>query len=121
MRSLAAPLVLVLAFAAAAPAGAQIVGRHDYGPAGASNPFIGDSRLPGASVGAELRHIRGRIERARESGLISRREARQLRREARLIGGLALRYGHGGLSRSERNELQARTDFLRAELNRPRP
>lgn len=118
MRSLA--LFLILVSAAAAPGGAQIVARRDYGPVGRSNPFIGDSRLPGPGIGRELADIRDRIDRARDSGAISRREARMLEREARLIGGLAWRYGRDGLSLSEHNELQARANFLRAEVNRPR-
>ena len=120
MLSLAAPALIFLALALAAPSGAQIVGRNDYGPVGTPNPFIGDSSLPGPGIGRELHHIRQRIERARESGAISRREARQLNREARLIGSLAVRYGAHGLTQSERAELQARANFLRAQVNRPR-
>ena len=119
MRNLASPALLFLAFAVAAPGAAQIVGRNDYGPVGTANPLIGDSSLPGPGIGRQLRHIRQRIDRARESGIISRREARQLNREARLIGSLAARYGVHGLTQSERKELQARADFLRAQVNRP--
>jgi hypothetical protein len=107
--------------AAAAPASAQIAGKHDYGPVAPANPFLGDSRLPGPPLGKELRDIDERIERARDSGRLSGREARRLDREARAIGRLARAYGRDGLSPSERAELEARANYLRDALSRPRP
>ena len=111
----------LLASLAIQPAGAQIVGPRppsDYRP---PNPFIGDSRLLGPSAGREARNIRKHVDRAKESGRISKREARQLNREARLIRQLERRYASDGLSESERRELEARALYLRAALNRPRP
>jgi len=71
MRSLRFASMLI-AFAIAAPAGAQIVGKppREYVPA--PNPFAGDSRLPGPGVGRDLRDIRSDIGRGRKSGAIPR-------------------------------------------------
>ena len=100
----------------ASPAAAQIAGRHDYEPVPIANPFLGDSSLPGPGIGREMRDVRGKIHDARESGLISGREARQLRREARAIERLAHAYGRDGLSQSERRELETRTLYLRGRV-----
>lgn len=104
----------------AAPASAQIAGRPDYGPVAASSPFLPDSSLRGPSPRAEIRQVRERIAQAREDGTISRREARALEREARLIGVLNARYSRDGLSEPERAELATRAAALRARVNRPR-
>ena len=119
MRRFAFP-ALILAALLAAPAGAQIAGKRDYGHVPAASPFLEDSRLPGPRVGRELRDIDRRIERARDSGRLSGREARSLRREARAIGRLARRYGRDGLSPSERAELEARAAYLRDSAGTPR-
>jgi hypothetical protein len=116
------PYLLCLAAASlAAPAGAQIAPRPDYGPVPASNPFLADSRLPGPALGKTLRSIDRSIDRALESGRLSPREARRLGREARAIGRLGRVYGRDGLSPSERTELEARAAYLRDSVNRPRP
>ena len=120
MRTIALFACALLASLAIQPAAAQIVGPRppsDYRP---PDPFIGDSRLPGPSAGREVRDIRKRVHRAKESGKISKREARQLDREARLIRRLERHYASDGLSESERRELEARALYLRAALNRPR-
>jgi hypothetical protein len=114
-------VLCLLASSLAAPAAAQIAPRPDYGPVPASNPFLADSRLPGPALGKQLRSIDKGIERARESGRLSPREARRLGREARAIGRLGRIYGLDGLSRSERAELEARAAYLRDSVNRPRP
>ena len=114
------PCLLALAALAAAPAAAQIAGKHDYGPVPLANPFVDDSRLPGPGLGKELRDIDRRIDRARDSGRLSGREARRLDREARAIDRLARAYGRDGLSPSERAELEARARYLRDAVNRPR-
>jgi hypothetical protein len=119
MRMLAAFPCLLLAFPIAVPAHAQFTGRHVYEPVGTSNPFLGDSRLPGPGIGRDLHDIRQRVDRARDSGAISGREARQLDREARRIGRLADLYGRDGLSASELAELQARAAYLRDAVGRP--
>lgn len=110
---------LAFAIGAAAPAGAQIVQPRDYGAVAPRNPFLPDGRLPGPSAGAEVRDLKDRIAAARASGDLSPREARQLEREARLIGRLAVRYGRDGLSASERREIGTRAAAVRAAVNRP--
>ena len=119
MRKVAAFLCLLLAFPIAVPAEAGIVGRPPPEPAQRSDPFIGDSRLPGPGVHRDVRDIRRRVDRARDSGALSRGEARRLKREARRIDRLAERYGRDGLSPSERAELEARALYLRGTLGRP--
>lgn len=91
------------------------------------------ARLPGTfdvrvdpsdgAVQRELRDTRRNIERRRESGELSKREARALRREARLIASLEDRYSRDGLSAAELHELQLRADELhnRSQLPLPRP
>lgn len=101
----------------ASAAAAQIAERPRHDPVPPSNPFLGDSSLPGPGIGREMRQVRGKIHSARESGLISRREARQLRREARAIERLESVYGRDGLSQSERRELETRTLILRGRVN----
>lgn len=119
MRRLAIPALTLWALAAA-PAGAQIAGKRDYGPVPVSSPFLQDSRLPGPGIGRQLRDIDEDIDRARESGRLSGRDARRLEREARTVGRLARRYGRDGLSPSEQAELEARTDYLRDSVGKPR-
>jgi hypothetical protein len=120
MRRLASALVLAT-LAAAAPAAAQIVGRHDYGPSAAPNPFLEGAFPSGPGIGSEVGGLRDEIDRAHASGSISGREARRLDRQARRIGALARRYGRDGLSGSELHELRTRALILQADLNRPRP
>lgn len=120
MRLFALPALALFAFAFTAPALAQIAGKRDYGPVPASGPFLEDSRLPGPGIGKQLRDIDKRIENARESGRLSGRDARRLEREARAVGRLARTYGQGGLSPSERAELEARTNYLRDSVGKLR-
>lgn len=120
MRLFALPIVALVALVPTAPAGAQIAGKRDYGPVPMASPFLPDSRLPGPGVGREVRELKGRIDRARDRGDLSRSEARRLEREARAIGRLARLYGRDGLSPSERAELEARTNYLRDSVGRPR-
>jgi hypothetical protein len=121
MRLFAFPALTLAAAALAAPAGAQIAGKRDYGPVPTSSPFPADSRLPGPAIGREVRDLEGRIGRARDSGLLSRGDARRLEREARAIGRLARAYGRDGLSPSEKAELENRAAYLRDSVGRPRP
>lgn len=107
-------------FALATAAGAQIAGKRDYGPVPLASPFLPDSRLPGPALGKQLRDIDRRIDRARESGRLSGREARSLEREARAIGRLARIYGRDGLSPSEAAELENRAAYLSGSVGRPR-
>jgi len=113
-------LIAAAALLAVAPASAQIAPRHDYGPVGRSDPFLGDGRLPGPGVGRELRDVRGKIRDARESGQITRREARRLDRETRRVGLVARRYGRDGLSASEARFIEARLLALRGSVSAAR-
>jgi hypothetical protein len=121
MRPIALSACALLASLGIQPAAAQIVGPRPPSDYRAPDPFIGDSSLRGPAAWREVRDIRKRVDRARESGRISKREARLLDREARLIRRLERRYASDGLSASERRELEARALYLRAALNRPTP
>ena len=90
----------------------------------------GSVRLPGVVevradpasrvVARDLRETRETIERRRENGELSRREARTLRREVRLVAHLAARYARDGMSEGERRELELRSDVLRSRSAAPR-
>lgn len=98
------------------------------GPAAAQAQFVPRTpppgeRMPGivdrgASTGTstmahDLRETRKRISNGRDTGQLSKREARALRREAGQISALAERYARDGLSDSERRELDMRAQVLR--------
>lgn len=100
------------------PASAQIVGREPAGPVMRGDPFLESTRAPSPGFARDVRNMRDRIGAARASGQISRREARLLDREARLIGALSRRYARGGLSDNERAELERRAAALRSRLGR---
>lgn len=117
MRSLTFFFVAALA---AAPVPAQIVGRHDYGPVGRGNPFIGDSSFGWPGFGRDVRDIRGRIRDGRESGQLSRAEARQLRRDTRRLAVAGRAYRRDGISTSEAHALQAWALALQARVNAAR-
>ncbi|MGQ0559720.1 MAG: hypothetical protein ACT4OE_09075 [Sphingosinicella sp.] len=117
-RSLVVGPSLVAALAAAMPADAQIVGRRTHEPVPVSSPFLPDSRLPGPGIWREVAQVRGDIRRARDNGLLTRREAGALDRETRRIGHVAMRYGRDGLSNSERDELRVRVETVRSAIGR---
>lgn len=83
-------------------------------PVAAQAPLGGIAYDPsgGPGMASQALKIRKRVEDGRDSGQLSRPEAKALKREARQIGRLSRRYGHGGLSEGERRELQARIDYL---------
>ena len=90
----------------------------------------GTTRLPGQIdvhigtsdpvVAQDLREARRSIERRRDNGELSRREARQLRREVRLVQRLSYSYGHDGLRPDERSELTLRAQEQRSRAAAPR-
>jgi hypothetical protein len=104
---------LILALAVAAPAQAEIAPRRTPEPVKKRDPFAGNNRVQGPGIHRDVADIRERIDDARESGQISRRDARRLDRQARGIGSLARVYRTHGLSESEARELQARANYLR--------
>lgn len=113
---------LVLALVAAAPASAQLTrAMRDY--SGTRAPIRGDIRLPApvnptlgrsTTVAREVRHIRDEIDAGRETGQLSRREARALRREGHRIDAARARYARGGYSDAEVALLRSRTEALRS-------
>lgn len=119
MHRFAGPLTAITCLALAAPAAAQIAGRPAPEPVFRASPFVDDRRMAGPSIHDEMRQVRRNIERARNNGFISRREARHLRRESQRIQAAAVRYGHDGLSGSERDELTVRSQALRGAVAGP--
>lgn len=102
-------LILVPVLLFAAPASAQFwPGPVMAGPSGKS---IGYDQSA-----AETAKIRSDIRNGRDSGQLTRREAKQLRREAWQIDTLEDRYAAGGLSPSEEAELYARREALRSDV-----
>ncbi|WP_343517734.1 hypothetical protein [Sphingomonas sp.] len=91
----------------ALPAAAQI-----RDPSGGVRWPAPSPALPG--VARELGQADRSIRDGRESGQLSRREARALRRESRQIAVLEERFARGGLSESERAELETRVRALRS-------
>ncbi|HEX8527103.1 hypothetical protein [Allosphingosinicella sp.] len=77
---------LILGLALATPASGQIVGKRDYGDVPRLDRFGPDSSAARPRPGRDSRAIRRDIDRLRDSGAISRRDARQLSREARALG-----------------------------------
>ena len=101
--------ILVPLMLAAAPASAQFwPGPSVHGPSGGS---LARDRAAG-----ETAQIREEIRKGRSAGQLSRREARQLKREANQIDTLEERYAAGGLSASEEAELYARREALRNDV-----
>ena len=100
---------IVLALAAGLPGPGQI-----YGPP-APAPKTSRAALPG--VGPEVRTIYKDIQDGREDGQLSRKQGKELRREASAIGDLERRFASDGLSESEQAELRNRTEVLRAVTN----
>lgn len=122
MRVLAIGMFLV-AVTAAAPASAQLSRAMREFSGTSPAPIRGDIRLPAplnptversASVSREVRDIRDDIRTGRESGQLSRREARALRREGRRIEAASARYGRDGYSDAEIAMLRSRTEALRS-------
>jgi hypothetical protein len=101
-RLLIATLVIV------APAAAQI-----RDPAGSNAGWPAPRpALPG--VARDLHQVDRSIRDARDADKVSRKEARELRRESRRIAALEDRYARDGLSESERAGLQAQIEALRS-------
>jgi len=99
--------LLAVVAALSVPAAAQI-----RDPSGGRGWPVPSPALPG--VARELGQADRDIREGRESGQLSRREARALRRESRQIAVLEERYQRGGLSESERAELESRIAALRS-------
>ena len=99
-------LMLSAAAASAYPASATIAGRLPPSP----------PALPSINPTAtrELKGIRSEVRVGRERGELSRKQSKELRREAREIAMLEQRYSAGGLSEAEHEELRARVEMVKA-------
>jgi len=82
-----------------------------YGPSASSN-------VP--PVAGVVQQVLSDIQQGRDSGQLSRKEARELRKEAGLIGQMEERFARDGLSDDERAELQNRAEVVRAVTNAKR-
>jgi hypothetical protein len=92
-----------------------------YGPPAPAPAAV--RAVPGikpTGISREVDQIRSDIHHGRDSGQLSRKQAKELRREAGEIQGLETRYSAGGLSESEQAELRNRTEVLRAITNAKR-
>ena len=122
MRIFAVATVVVAL--SASPAAAQFAGTAQRAPSGTpiwDHP-VDSARLrpiePG--VRGDIAGIFGTIRDGRRSGQLTRREARQLRREGRVIESLEARYRRDGLSASELDELRTRVALLRDDITAKR-
>ena len=104
---------ILLAFAAGLPGPGQI-----YGPPAPAPRASRVTALPG--IGPDVHQIFKSIHDGRQEGQLSGKQARELRREARLIGDLQARYASDGLTEPEQAELRNRAEVLRAITNSKR-
>lgn len=93
-----------------APAAAQTWGGYD------PSPFPATPRTPPSRVARDLTKIREDRREGRSAGQLSRHDAKALRRDEWMLGRLERRFARGGMSDSEADELQVRTEALRAQL-----
>ncbi|AQR72461.1 hypothetical protein BXU08_01170 [Sphingomonas sp. LM7] len=106
------------------PASAQIAGSM-RGLSGASPSIRGEIRRDAAadptlarraSIAREVGGLREEIRDGRESGQLSRSEARALRREGHRIEASSARYARGGYSEAEVSMLRIRAEALRSAI-----
>ena len=103
-------------------ADARLPGIVDRTPPSGHRPpgFIEVRIVPGdRTVQHDLREARETIDRRYENGELTRREARQLRRELRIVSRLQYRYGHDGMRADERAELALLAQELRSRAAAP--
>ena len=104
-------LFILVITAGAAPA------HHDFGPQRDWGTVQLPRSVPMFQVSSEadvvdISAVRDRIHASRKAGIISKHEARALRREASVLERHAELYGRDGYSDTERAELQARARYL---------
>ncbi len=104
MRLLPVP-ILALLWLAPVAAQARIAPEDPEGVSRYPGPAELQDRRMRASLHRDLRATRERIEDDVDSGAISRKQGRALKREARRIGSLVQRFGRDGLSDSEQRDL----------------
>lgn len=110
--SLAASLSILVVAAGSAPAHRDMAIHQSSSNTGPPPWSVSVSATPGPGYGGQLDEARDRIRAARKAGIISKHEARQLRREADVIERHAELYGRDGLSDAERTELETRALYL---------
>jgi hypothetical protein len=71
-------------------------------------------------MSSDVRGVYSDIHDGAESGQLSRKQAKELRREAGEIDQLEQRYAAGGLSDAEAAELRTREEVLRSIVNAKR-
>ncbi len=118
MRSLAVALL-----ALALPTAAQAALTREGPPPRSGAPGIGkvETVVSPAGVGRELHEAREAIDRRRDSGELSKREARALRREAHRIARAQEWYARDGLDESELQALRLSAETLRYRAQTPTP
>ena len=87
---------------------------------GAFNPAANSARIDenSAAIGREVRETESRIDRQRDAGTLSRRDARKARRANSLIASMARQYGSDGtMTDSERRELEIRSRDLQTQVD----
>jgi hypothetical protein len=117
LRLLSAACALPLLLAASG-AGAHIVGPPAPRP---SSPPYGDIRQKDdeARYRLDLREVDKVIREGRETGRLSKQDAKGLRRERQQIESLAQRYGDDGMSPREAEELYMRERVLESQARLP--
>ena len=74
----------------------------------------------GININRTVRQVLSDIDRGRDSGQLSRRQAKRRRADLDEIGMLEQRYAQDGLSDAERTELRNRAEVVRAITNAKR-
>lgn len=117
LRLLSAACALPLLLATSV-AGAHIVGPPAPRP---SSPPYGDARQKDdeARYRLDLRDVDKVIREGRETGRLSKQDAKGLRRERQQIESLAQRYGEDGMSPREAEELYMRERVLESQARLP--
>jgi len=118
------PIFALIAIAAAAIQGGSAPVYGPPAPSMPSAPVIhalpDDGINNGININRTVQQVLSDIDRGRDSGQLSRRQAKQLRADLDEIGRLEQRYAQDGLSDAERTELRNRAEVVRAIANAKR-
>ena len=109
MRLVLLPVLAMVAM----PAVAQFAGK----PSGGYGPYVLRNPTNAPGWGRDLIDVYDRIDKGRDSGRLSRREARRLDRQAGHVGFLGDWYAEGGLTNAESRELETRSLVLRDQVD----
>lgn len=116
MKKLLIPALALAVASAALPAAAQSYDRH----APSRGPSYEQSQSGWQSVTQRKYSLERRIDQGVRSRQLSSREASRLRNELNSLVRLERQYQRGGLTRTERNELDRRYDRLSAQVRNER-